>query len=127
MAAPTEIHHRTPQYLLRMRDRAGGADLNGASIEVWLAYEAECFRAGVDPDVSREELSALIDASTVALARDDHRALHETDFVRWGRQGGLQALRRYGRAWFGLLGRRWHGRITGAQLTAAAMELSGQA
>ena len=111
-----EIHHRTPQCLLRMRERADGADLDGAGIEAWLEYEAECFRAGVDPDVSREELADLIEASTVALSRDEHRALHELDFVRWGRRGGLQTLRRYGRGWFVLLGRRRHGRITPEEL-----------
>jgi hypothetical protein len=122
-----EIHHCTPQYLLGMRDRADEADLDGAGIEAWLEYEAECFRAGVDPDVSREELADLIEASTVALSHDEHRALHETDFVRWGRRGGLATLQRYGRAWFGLLGRRRHRRITPSQLTAAAAELAGHA
>jgi hypothetical protein len=28
-----EIHRRTPQYLLRMRERADEADLDGAGIE----------------------------------------------------------------------------------------------
>jgi hypothetical protein len=90
MAASTEIHHRSPQCLLRMRDRAVVADLDGASIEAWLEYEAECLRVGIDPDVGREELSALIDASTVELSRDDHRALLETDFVRWGAGAGCR-------------------------------------
>jgi hypothetical protein len=120
-----EIHHRTPQYLLRMRDRAEEADLDGAGIEAWLEYEAECLRAGVDPDVSREELASLIEASCVALSRDEHRALHETDFVCWGLRGGLATLGRYGRAWFSLLGRRRHGPISHAQLMAAAAELAG--
>ena len=120
-----EIHHRTPQYLLPMSDRAEEADLDGTGMEAWLEYEAECLRAGVDPDVSREELASLIEASCVALSREEHRALHETDFVCWGHRGGLATLRRYGREWFALLGRRRHGRISRSQLMSAAAELAG--
>ena len=110
-----------------MRRTRGAGSLDGAGIEAWLNFEHEALLWGVDPEIGREELEALIEASTVRLAREDHRRLHGegTDFARWGRRGGLATLKRYGRAWFALLGRRRHGRITTAQLTAAAAELSG--
>ncbi len=113
-----EIHHTVPQCLLRLHDEAYAGELDGAGIEAWLEWEAEAIRYGVDPDMSRVDLEALIEASTVSLRRDDHRVIHESDFVRWGRRGGLQTLRRYGRAWFVLLGRRRHGRITPEELRA---------
>jgi hypothetical protein len=120
-----EIHHTVPQCLLRLRERAEAAALDGEGIEAWLEFEHEALRYGVDPDMSREELAAEIDASCVVMERAEHRSHHETDFVRWGRRGGLATLQRYGRAWFGQLGRRRHGRITHSQLTAAAAELAG--
>ncbi len=117
-----EIHHRVPRCLLRLRDRADAApfDVDGEGIELWLEFEFEAMRYGVDVDISRDDLEALIEASTVSLGRDDHRALHSeaTDFARWGRRGGLETLRRYGRGWFALLGRRRHGRITPEELRA---------
>ena len=121
---PVEIHHTVPRCLLTLRDRADACGLDGEGIEAWLEYEHEAMRWSVDPDVSRNELVALVDASTVALERGEHRSEHASDFVRWGRRGGLQTLRRYGHAWFGLLGRRRHGRITSTELAAAATELS---
>ena len=76
-------------------------------------------RYGVDPDVARDELAALIDASTVPLERDEHRREHINDFVQWGRRGGLCTLGRYGRAWFALLARRRWGKIAPAELARA--------
>ncbi len=118
-----EIHHTVPQYLLRLRDRADAAPFDGEGIELWLEFEYEAMRYGVDPDMSREEFEALVEASCVALQRENHRALHSeaSDFVRWGRRGGLETLRRYGRRWFVLLGRRRHGRITPEELRAGSI------
>ena len=47
-----------------------------------LPYELEALRCGVNPDISREELAALIESSTVMLPREEHKAGHESDFVR---------------------------------------------
>jgi hypothetical protein len=113
-----EIHHRVPRCLLRLRDRADAAPFDGEGIQLWLDFEYEAICYGVDPDMNRDNLAALIEASTVPLGRDDHRTLHERDFQRWGRRGGLETLRRYGRGWFRLLGRRRHGRITPEELRA---------
>jgi len=109
-----EIHHTVPQCHLRLYDEAHSGELDGAGIEAWLNFEHEALLWGVDPEIGREELEALIEASTLSLGRDDHRTLHSeaSDFARWGRRGGLETVRRYGRGWFALPGRRRHGRIT---------------
>ena len=116
------IHHTVPQCLLRLRDRADATPLDGEGIELWLEFEYEAMHYGVDVDISRDDLEALIEASCVVMDREEHRAAHSegspSDFVRWGRRGGLQTLRRYGRGWFALLGRRRHGRITPEELRA---------
>lgn len=64
-----------------------------------LPYEEEAFRYGVDPDVSREELEALIEASASQMPITAHRTNHSEagDFARLGRSGGLRTLALYGR------------------------------
>ncbi len=104
-----EIHHPVPRCLLRLRDRADAhPELDGEGIQLWLDYELEALRFGVDPDVSREELAALVEGSTALLPCEEHRAGHSeaNDFARWGRRGGLATLRRYGTSWYSLLARR---------------------
>ena len=88
--APVEIHHAVPQCLLTLREKADACGLDGEGIEAWLEYEHEAMRWGVNPDVTRDDLAILIDASTVALGRGEHRSEHAGDFVRWGRRGGLR-------------------------------------
>src|SRR5688572_26058799 len=61
----------------------------------------------------------VIDASTVVMERSEHRAHHETNFVRWGRIGGLVTLQRYGRTWFTAIARYRWGRISAAELSRA--------
>ncbi len=79
-----EIHHAVPQCLLRLRDRADTHhEFDGEGIQLWLDYELEALRYGVDPDVCREELKALVEGSAVLLPREEYRAGHATDFVRW--------------------------------------------
>jgi hypothetical protein len=124
-AERVELHHRVPRCLLRLREKADAGALDGAGLQAWLDYEHEALRWGVDPGVSRDELAALVEASTVAIPREDHRGIHHADFARWGRRGGLATLERYGRAWFVALGKRRHGRITRSQLEASALELAG--
>ena len=124
-----EVQHRIPRCLLRLRDAADAADLDGAGIQAWLDYEHEAMRYGIRPDVSREELVALIDDSTTPLERADHRALHSeaSDFVRWGQRGGFATLERYGRTWYSHLARRRHGRISVEELRAVLAELTPRA
>ncbi len=119
LAAATESHHTIPRCLLRLREKADAAVLDGEGIELWLEYEHEAMRYGVDPDVSHDELAALVDASTVVLERGAHRLEHVSDFVRWGRRGGRATFERYGGAWFALLALRRWGKIAPAELARA--------
>ena len=123
-----EVHHPVPQCLLRLRDRADAhPDLDGEGLQLWLDYELEAMRFGVDPDISREELAALVEGSTVVLPHEEHRAGHSeaNDFVRWGRRGGLATLKRYGTSWFSLLARRRWERVSGAELKQVFVTING--
>jgi hypothetical protein len=123
-----EMHHSVPQCLLRLRDRADAHPaLDGEGIQLWINYELEALRFGVDPDVSREELVALVEGSTVLLPREEHRAIHGevSDFVRWGRRGGLTTLGRYGTFWFSLLARRRWERVSGPELEQVFTTITG--
>ena len=108
-----------------MREKAEAGTLDGVGFQAWLDYEHEAIRWGVDPDMSRAELAALIDASLEAIPYEEHRGIHRADFARWGRRGGVATLERYGRAWFVALGLRRHGRVTRSQLEESALELAG--
>ncbi len=125
LAGRREIHHRVPRCLLKLWDRGHGPGLEPEDLQAWFDWEEEAFRYGVDPDVSRDELAALIEGSTVEIAGEEHRAEHSAagDFARWGRLGGLQTLRRYGRPWFALLGRRRWGRVGVGALAQYRAEL----
>ena len=123
-----ELHHRVPQCLLGLRERANAhQEFDGEGLQLWLEYELEAMRFGVDPDLPREELAALVDGSTVVLTREEHRAGHSeaNDFVRWGRRGGLATLRRYGTSWFSLLARRRWERLSGAELEQGFAPING--
>jgi hypothetical protein len=125
----THLHHRIPRSLLKIYDRAHGPGLEPADLADWFEWEEEAFRYVVDPDISREKLVYRIEDSTVEIADDDHRAVHSAvgDFTRWGRLGGIATLRRYGRPWFVLLGRRRWGRISADALTHYQTELTAKA
>ena len=111
--AAIEVHHRVPRRLLGLRDRADRhpEPLSGEGLQLWLDYECEAMRTGVDPDAGRAELGALIEGSTVEILREEHRAIHAHQWVEWGRLGGKETLRRYGTAWFSLLARQRWGRV----------------
>jgi hypothetical protein len=115
-----ELHHREPRCLFRIHDRAVSGELDGAGIAAWLQFEHEAMRYGVDVEIFREDLAELVEASTVLLARDEHRNGHQSDWQRWGRRGGLETARRYGSSWFALLALRRWGRISPADLDALA-------
>ena len=73
----------------------------------------------VPVEISRADLEELIERSEVVMEREKHRLIHESDWQRWGRRGGLTVLGRYGSEWFALLALRRWGRITAADLEAA--------
>ncbi len=124
--ARREIHHRIPRCLLKVYDQGHGPGLEPEDLQAWFAWEEEAYRYGVNPNISRDELAALVEGSTVGISASYHRAGHSQagDFVRWGRLGGLETLRRYGRPWFSLLGRRRWNKITAAQLEEAFTAIS---
>jgi hypothetical protein len=71
------------------------------------------------------DLSALIAGYTREIPTTEHRRLHQeaSDFVRWGRRGGLRTLSLYGRPYFSLLARfRW-GLVTEPGAAARARRL----
>ena len=128
VAAVVEVHHGIPRCLLGLRDRADAhpEPLSGGGIQLWLDYECEAMRHGVDPDASRDELCALIDGSTLGVPRVEHRTGHAEDFARWGRRGGLATLRLYGPGWFGMLARRRWQKITAEALAEAFATMGGR-
>ena len=121
-----EVHHCVPRCLLGFFNRAASGDLDAAGLQAWFDWEEEAFRYRVDPDISCEDLVALIDSSAAPIPASEHRAGHSQsgDFVRWGRRGGLATLALYGRGWFVLLARRRWKKITAAQLEEAFAAMS---
>ncbi len=125
-ALRVEVHHRAPRCLLGLRDRADAAGFTGEGIELAMDYEHEAMRWGMDPDISREELAALVDASTVEIPAHDHRHTHAEDFRRWGRRGGRRTLALYGAPWFAALAaRRWN-RISAEALSEMFEKMGGR-
>jgi hypothetical protein len=107
-ASAAQIHHRIPRRLLEVWDGGHGSSLESEDLAAWIKWEEEAYRYGVDPEISREVLAALIEGSTVELGVEEHRAAHSEagDFERWGRLGGLKTFGLYGSGWFVILARR---------------------
>jgi hypothetical protein len=115
-----ESHHAAPRCLLTLHEKANGTTaLDGQAIQAWLEWEWEAMRWRVPVEISRAELEELVERSEVLMEREKHRLIHESDWQRWGRRGGLTVLERYGSEWFALLALRRWGRITAAELEAA--------
>lgn len=123
--AETEVHHRVPRSLLSLHDRMMACEeLDGAAMQAWFDFEEGCRRAGVSPDLSRDELKAAIEGSAVEVPREEHRGeIHAPDWPRWGRIGGLKVLELYGPRYFAALAhRRWR-RISPEELARARERL----
>ena len=120
-ASAAQVHHRIPRRLLKVWDGGHGSGLGPEDLAAWIKWEEEAHRYGVDPEISREMLAALIEGSTVELDIEAHRAAHSEvgDFARWGRLGGLETFALYGPGWFVLLARRRWEKISAAQLEEA--------
>jgi hypothetical protein len=114
-----DAHHAVPRCLLSLHEQANGdGELNGAAIQAWLEWEMEAMRWRVPVEISRADLEKLVERSVELLDREKHRLLHEGDWQRWGRRGGLAVLRRYGTDWFSALALKRWGRITAEELDA---------
>ena len=76
--APTaaEVHHEIPRCVLATWDRGHGPGLEPEDLAAWCHWQEEAHRYGVDPNVSRDELAALIEGSTVETPREEHRDGH---------------------------------------------------
>jgi hypothetical protein len=123
MMAAQHLHHQAPRHLLRLHREAyeGGGLEEGASVEAWLEWERAAMRYGVPVEIGLGDLAELVRESAVILPADEHRDSHSTagDFARWGRRGGLETLRRYGRRHYALLaGVRWGRPGAAAELAA---------
>ena len=88
-AYAAQIHHRIPRRLLKVWDEGHGSDLGPEDLAAWIEWEEEAYRYGVDPDVSLEDLAALIKGSTVELGVEEHRAAYSDagDFAWWAGSG----------------------------------------
>jgi hypothetical protein len=115
-----EVHHAVPRCLLRLREQAEEELPLGGHLRIaWLEFEHEAERWGVPVQIAREDLQKLVEASAVVMDKEKHRLIHESDWKRWGRRGGLQTVRRYGRSWMALLALKRWGRISAEDLEAA--------
>ena len=106
------------RWRVRVFDRAASGELDGAGLQAWFDWEEEAFHFGVNPDVSRGELVALMESSAPEISEEQHKAGHIAagDFARWGRRGGVRTLALYGRGWYMLLANRRWKQITAEQL-----------
>ena len=111
----TEQHHAVPQCLLRLHDTA----LDGEGVEAWVEFTLECERWRVPVEIARDDLQALVEASTEVLDRERHRLLHASDFVRWGARGGRETVRRYGSSWMALIALKRWGKVSADDLDRA--------
>lgn len=84
--ATTDVHHGAPRCLLGLFDAAA------TGLADWSEFDEEAERWGVEVrGLSREDLAALIEGSTHDIPIAEHRRLLQeaSDFVRWGRRGGI--------------------------------------
>ena len=83
-AARIERHHRIPRRLLAAHDRiARGTEIDAEALQAWFDFEELCFEHGLDPDASRAELEAAVEASAVLISYEAHRkVVHGGDWPR---------------------------------------------
>jgi len=106
--ARADVHHSAPRCLLGLFDAAA------AGLADWSEFDAEAERWGIEVrGLSRQGLTALIKSSIHEIPTTEHRRLHQeaSDFVRWGRRGGLRTLSLYSPPYFLLLARLRWGRV----------------
>jgi hypothetical protein len=121
VGVPTlEFHHAAPRCLLGLHEKANSTTtLDGQAIQAWLDWEWKAMRWRVPVEISRADLEELVERSEVVMEREKLRLIHESDWQRWGRRGGLTVLGRYGTEWFALLALRRWGRPNAADFEAA--------
>jgi hypothetical protein len=68
-------------------------DAASAGLADWSEFDAEAARLSIEVrGLSREDLSALIESSTLKIPTTEHRRLHQeaSDFVRWAGAGARE-------------------------------------
>src|ERR671920_1642159 len=106
--AGVDVHHSAPRCLLELFDAAAGGFAD------WAEFDADVYRLSIEVrGLSREDVSRLIESSTLAIPTTEHRRLHQeaSDFVWWGRRGGRRTLALYSWPSFSLLARLRWGRV----------------
>ena len=82
-----DLHHGAPRCLLGLFDAAAGGLADGSE------FDADAERLSIEVQgLSREDMTALIESSSLKIPTTEHRTLHQeaSDFVRWGRRGALE-------------------------------------
>ncbi len=79
-----EVRHGAPRCLLELFGAAAAGPADRSE------FDEEAERLSIEVrGLSREDLRALIESSTLEIPTIEHRTLHQeaSDFVRWGRRG----------------------------------------
>ena len=62
---PEELHHAAPRCLVSLHEKANGTSLDGEGIQAWVEWEMEAVRWRVPVEISRDDLEALVEASSL--------------------------------------------------------------
>ena len=62
---PEELHHATPRCLISLHEKASGTSLDREGIQAWVEWEMEAMRWRVPVEISKDELEALVEASSL--------------------------------------------------------------
>jgi hypothetical protein len=69
----SELHHAAPRCLISLHEKANGTSLDGEGIQAWVEWEMEAMRWRVPVEIAREDLEALVEASS--LGRESRNCL----------------------------------------------------
>ena len=65
MAREPKLHHAASRCLISLHEKANGTSLDGEGIQAWVEWEMEAMRWRVPVEISREDLDALVEASSL--------------------------------------------------------------
>jgi hypothetical protein len=65
VARGPELHHAAPRHLISLHEKANGSSLDGEGIQAWVEWEMEAMRWRVPVEISKDELEALVEASSL--------------------------------------------------------------
>jgi hypothetical protein len=73
MTREPDLHHAIPRCLVSLHEKANGTSLDGEGIQAWVEWELEAMRWRVPVEISKEDLEALVEASS--LGRESRHRL----------------------------------------------------